>query len=190
MGGKEGRVRDEKKEELKKLWEEDKRLLEEERKKAKEEARKEEIKVEKPVVRLCDATIDGRLRLRHGLLKIKGISHALALAIPYAAGLDPEIRIGNLTDEQLEHLERVIRNPIEYGIPEHMVNRRRDPYDGVSRHVVGNELVLTVKQDIERLKRIRCYRGIRHELGLPVRGQRTRSTFRKGKTVGVQRKKK
>ena len=71
-----------------------------------------------------------------------------------------------------------------------MVNRRRDPYDGVSRHVVGNELVLTVKQDIERLKRIRCYRGIRHELGLPVRGQRTRSTFRKGKTVGVQRKKK
>ena len=44
--------------------------------------------------------------------------------------------------------------------------------------------------DIDKLKKIRCYRGVRHMQGLPVRGQRTRSSFRKsGKTVGVSREK-
>ncbi len=189
MGGKAGRVRDEKKEEEKKRLLEEKKRLEELRKQARAE-RKKEVKVERGVVRLCETTIDGRLKLRHGLLRVKGISHALALAIPYAAGLDPEMRIGNLTDEQIELIEDVVKNPLKYGIPAHMLNRRRDPFDGEDKHLIASDLTIQVKQDIERLKKIRCYRGIRHELGLPVRGQRTRSTFRKGKTVGVQRKKK
>ncbi len=189
MGGKAGRVRDEKKEEEKKLIEEEKKRLEELRKQAKSE-RKKEIKVERGVVRICETTIDGKLKLRHGLLQVKGISHALALAIPYAAGLNPEMRIGNLTDEQVELIEDVVKNPLKYGIPAFMLNRRRDPLDGKDKHLVASDLTVQVRQDIEFLKKIRCYRGIRHELGLPVRGQRTRSTFRKGKTVGVQRKKK
>ncbi len=189
MGGKEGRVRDEKKLEEKKLWEEEKKRLEELRKQAKEELKKE-IKVERGLVRVCETTLDGKLKLRHALLRVKGISHALAAAIPYAAGINPEERIGNLTDEQLELIEDVARNPLKYGIPEFLLNRRRDPYDGKTYHLIASDLTITVKQDIERLKKIRCYRGIRHELGLPVRGQRTRSTFRKGKTVGVQRRKK
>ena len=184
-----GRVRDEKKEEEKRILEEEKKRLQELRKQAARE-RKKEIKVERGVVRICETTIDGKLKLRHGLLKIKGISHALALAIPYAAGIDPNVRIGNLTDEQIELIEDVARNPLKYGIPAHMLNRRRDPFDGEDKHLVASDLTITVRQDIEFLKKIRCYRGIRHELGLPVRGQRTRSRFRKGRTVGVQRKKK
>lgn len=189
MGKGKPRVRDEKKEEEKKRLEEEKRMLEELRKQA-SERKKKEIKVERGVVRICETTIDGKLKLRHGLLKIKGISHSLAPAIIAAANLDPNMRIGNLTDEQIELIENVVKNPLEYGIPEFLLNRRRDPFDGKSKHLVASELEIQVRQDIEFLKKIRCYRGIRHELGLPVRGQRTRSRFRKGKTVGVQRKKK
>jgi small subunit ribosomal protein S13 len=42
--------------------------------------------------------------------------------------------------------------------------------------------------DIKNLRKMKCYRGVRHSLGLPVRGQKTRSNFRKGKTVGVRKK--
>ena len=71
-----------------------------------------------------------------------------------------------------------------------MLNRRKDPVTGEDMHLSESDLTMGVRQDIEFLKKIRAYRGIRHELGLPVRGQRTRSSFRKGRTVGVQRKKK
>lgn len=183
------RVKDEKKEEEKKILEEEKKRMQELRKQAAAKFKKE-IKVERGVVRIGETTIDGKLKLRHGLLKIKGIGQSLARAIPIAVNLDPEMRIGNLTDEQIELIEEAIRNPLKYGIPEYMLNRRRDPFDGKSKHLIASDLDMQIRQDIEFLKKIRCYRGIRHELGLPVRGQRTRSSFRKGQTVGVQRKKK
>jgi small subunit ribosomal protein S13 len=55
--------------------------------------------------------------------------------------------------------------------------------------LTGSELLYYVKEDIEREKRIKSWRGIRHALGLKVRGQRTRTTGRTGITVGVKRKK-
>jgi small subunit ribosomal protein S13 len=187
MGKGKPRVRDEKKEEEKKIMEEEKKRLRELRKTAKE---KKEVKVERHIVRICETNIDGTKKLRQGLLQIKGIGQSLALVIPQAANLDPEMRVGNLTDEQVELLEEVIKNPLKYGIPEFLLNRRKDPFTGEIKHLTASDLIITTKTDIDFLKRIRCYRGIRHELGLPVRGQRTRSTFRKGRTVGVQRRKK
>jgi len=189
VGGKKGRVKDEKKGEEKKLLEEEKKRLAELRKQAAAE-RKKEVKVERGIVRILETTIEGKLKLRHGLLRIKGIGQSLAPVIPLAAGLDPEMRIGNLTDEQIEKIEDVIKNPLKYGIPAFLLNRRRDPATGEDMHLSESDLTMGVRQDIELLKKIRAYRGIRHELGLPVRGQRTRSSFRKGRTVGVQRKKK
>lgn len=55
--------------------------------------------------------------------------------------------------------------------------------------MVGAELIYFVKEDIEREKRIKSWRGVRHALGLKVRGQRTRTTGRLGVTVGVRKKK-
>ena len=57
--------------------------------------------------------------------------------------------------------------------------------------MITNELIFSKEQDIKFLRRIRCYKGVRHALGLPVRGQRTRSNFRKnkGKAMGVKRAK-
>jgi small subunit ribosomal protein S13 len=141
------------------------------------------------IVRLVEVDIPGEKKIRNALLHVKGIGHSLAKAIPLAAGLDPEIMIGSLNDEQLKKLEDVIKNPLKYNIPYHMLNRRFDPITGEHKHLTGSELVFTVKSDIDLMKKIRSYKGIRHELGLPVRGQRTRTSFRKGMIVGVSRKK-
>lgn len=89
----------------------------------------------------------------------------------------------------MHKLEDIMANPQKYNIPSWMFNRRKDPEKGVTVHLTTSQLELTEKNDIDRMKKIKCYKGIRHILGQPVRGQRTRSSFRKNGTVGVQRTK-
>ena len=165
----------------------------------KKETKKKEVKVPEKkkakviegvrgIVRVAEADIRGERKVGIALLRVKGVGQSLARAIPIAVGIDPHVMIGSLEDEQLKKLEDAVKNPIKYGIPYHMVNRRRDPRTGEDIHLVSSELRFTVKSDIDSLKKIRAYRGIRHELGLPSRGQRTRASFRKGKRVGVMKK--
>ncbi len=65
----------------------------------------------------------------------------------------------------------------------------RDFYTGENRHLFSQDVALVNEEDINLMRKIRCYRGIRHETGQKVRGQRTKSTGRTGTTVGVKRKK-
>ncbi|MFQ6021005.1 MAG: 30S ribosomal protein S13 [Candidatus Aenigmatarchaeota archaeon] len=158
-------------------------------KKEKPKKIKKAIEGVRGIVRIAEKDLDGQKKVRIALLGVKGIGKTLAWAIPNAAGIDPEIMLGKLSEEDVKKLEDAVRSPEKYGIPVHMLNRRIDPETGENKHIVSSELVLTRKFDIDILKKIRSYRGIRHELGLPVRGQRTRSSFRKGAIVGVSRKK-
>lgn len=140
------------------------------------------------IVRLAGCDIDGSLKLPHALIKIKGIGHSLAHAIVKVSRLDPNKQIGYLSNEDLAALESIIKDPVKYGVMPYMVNRQRDPQTGENRHLVGSDLELQIKMDIEFMKKIKCWKGIRHALGLKVRGQRTRTTGRKGITVGVTKK--
>lgn len=140
------------------------------------------------ILRVAETDIRGERKIGVAIQKVKGIGKSLSRSIAIAAGLDPNAMIGSLSDEQLQKLEEVIKDPINHGIPYHMLNRRRDPLTGQDRHLVSSELRFTNKSDIDFMRKFRMYRGIRHELGLPVRGQRTRSSFRKGKRVGVMKK--
>ncbi|HDM26795.1 MAG TPA: 30S ribosomal protein S13, partial [Candidatus Bathyarchaeota archaeon] len=142
------------------------------------------------IVRMADTDLDGSQKVAYALTKIKGVGIRLAGAIVRAAGVNPEERLGNLTDEEIERLEDAIRNPLKYGIPPYLLNRQRDPTTGKDLHLIGADLTLQVKADIDLMKKIKCWKGVRHSLGLKVRGQRTRTTGRKGATVGVRRKKK
>ena len=167
-------------------------------KKKKEEKKKEVVKEKKVkkkviegvrgIVRVAEVDLDGNKKLRNSLLGVQGIGKSLANAIPVAAGLDSEAFLGSLTDEQIKKLEDVMRNPLKYGIPKHMINRRLDPLTGGDKHLVSSQLRFSVKSDIDFMRKIRCYKGIRHESGLPVRGQRTRTSFRGGRAVGVAKK--
>ncbi len=140
------------------------------------------------IIRIAGTDIDGSLKTSYGLAEIKGIGVNTAYAICRRLGIDPEMRIGYLTDEEIKRIEDAIANPIGYGLPSWIVNRRKDYITGKDMHLIGSELIFYVKQDIEREKKIKSWRGIRHMFGLKVRGQRTRTTGRLGLTVGVRKK--
>ena len=143
-------------------------------------------KKEKKIVRLLDTDIDSVLSVERGIQKIKGIGPMFAHAVCVATGIDPKTRFESLNEENLKKIENSIKNP---SVPRWLLNRRKDIKTGKDVHIVASDVNLRVREDIDLLKKIRSYRGIRHELGLPVRGQRTRSSFTKNKTVGVVKKK-
>jgi small subunit ribosomal protein S13 len=140
---------------------------------------------EKKLVRFMEAVLDGNLASERALRNIKGIGHSFSKVVCYTAGIDPKKKLGDLSPDELASLEKHIRNP---EMPAWMINRRKDPETGKNIHLVGNTLDFSRREDINVMKRMRSYKGIRHEQGQPVRGQRTRSTFRTKKTVGVMKK--
>jgi len=145
----------------------------------------------KHVVRLVTADVDGNKHLLYGLAKVKGVSYMYANAVCRALGLDVTQKVGYLSDETIEKLNDAVKNPAKYGIPGWLFNRRRDLETGEDLHLIGGDLDFAKSQDIKRLRKLKNYRGVRHALGLPVRGQRTKSNFRKnkGRGPGVRRKK-
>lgn len=143
------------------------------------------------IVRFLAKDIDGSLPVRRALRKIPGISFMTANAILQKTGADGYRKLGDLGDEEVKKLEAFVKE-LEKGsaqLPKWLVNRRKDPGSGADVHAYGSGLQLKKMEDINLLKRMRAYKGIRHELGQPVRGQRTRSSFRTQKTVGVAKKK-
>jgi small subunit ribosomal protein S13 len=141
------------------------------------------------VVRILETDVSGELPLLYGLTEVKGVGYNLAYAICKVLNLDPYMKTGFLTDSEVESIEKAVKDPASLWIPTWMYNRRKDYATGVDIHLYGAQLIYYAKEDIEREKRIKSWRGIRHALGLKVRGQRTRTTGRTGITVGVKRKK-
>ncbi|MBD3193512.1 MAG: 30S ribosomal protein S13 [Candidatus Lokiarchaeota archaeon] len=132
--------------------------------------------------------VDGNAKVEYGLTQIKGVGKRFAQAVVRSANVDPSLRIGAIPEKDLNQLEEIIMNP-EGHLPHFLLNRRKDLVRGSDRHILSNELEITVKRDIDRMKRMKSYKGIRHQRGLKVRGQRTKSTGRHGLVIGVQRKK-
>lgn len=145
---------------------------------------------EKVFFRKLRSQVDGNAKVEHGLTLITGVGRRFAQAIVKVARIDHNLRIGAISEKELNQIEEIILNPIENGIPSWMVNRPKDLRTGEDLHIIGNKLEITVKRDIDRMKKIKSYKGVRHHLRLKVRGQRTRSTGRHGLVVGVVRRKK
>ena len=140
----------------------------------------------KGIIRIASVDIFGDKSVYNGLKKIKGVSFMFSNAICNYLDLDRNKKIGTLTEEEVKKIESLLQHPNE--LPLWLLNRRKDPETGKELHLTSSALLLSKEFDIKRLKKIRSYRGIRHALGQPVRGQRTRSHFRTGVSVGVQRK--
>ena len=140
------------------------------------------------IIRVARTDIDGSAKIGTALSAVKGVGQRLSRILVTAAGLNPEQRAGFITDEDIAKLEEILKEPQKFGIPKWMVNRRKDMATGQDKHVIGADLDFQLKMDVDYLMKTKCWRGIRHGLGLKVRGQRTRCTGRKGRTVGVTRK--
>lgn len=163
-----------------------------ERKGAPKEGKKEapKAKEEGPeirhIVRIADTDLDGNRSVQYGLTGIKGISRRVAKIISLNSGLDPIATLGYLNDADIDKLKSSVDN-ISTVLPTWMMNKQNNILTGEDRQLLGTDVLLSRNEDINLMKKVRSYKGLRHERGLRVRGQRTRSTGRKGRTVGVTR---
>jgi len=140
------------------------------------------------ILRIIGTDADGTLKASYALTKIKGISLNLANAILKKAEINPDTRAGFLTEAEVETIEKIINEPTRHGLPSWLLNRRKDLETGKDTHLISADLVLRTKMDIEKLKEVKSWRGYRHAYGLKVRGQRTKTTGRAGKALGVKKK--
>jgi len=143
----------------------------------------------KQIIRIINSDIPGGKQVYDALTKISGVSYSLSSAICNVMNFDKYRKVGTLSQEEVKKIEDILKNPSKHNLPHYLFNRRKDPETGQDTHLITVDLKLTKEMDIKKLKRIRAYKGIRHALGLPVRGQKTRSHFRKGRSIGVQKKK-
>jgi len=124
------------------------------------------------MARLLGVEIPNEKRIEASLPYIYGIGRTTAKKILEEAGVDPDIRTGQLSEEQLAKIANAITN------------------GGV---MIEGDLRRDIQGHLKRITSINCYRGYRHRRGLPVRGQRTSTNARtrkgKRKTVGVMRSK-
>ena len=141
------------------------------------------------IVRVANTDIDGHKPVYIGLARIKGVGRTLANAICAKTGVEPTARLGNIGKEDVKKLNDVASN-LSSNFPAWLLNRRRNYVTGKDEHVIAADLQFSRQADIRQMQKTRSYKGIRHGKGLPVRGQRTKSNFRrnKGKGLGVVKK--
>jgi small subunit ribosomal protein S13 len=122
------------------------------------------------MARIAGVDLPRNKRIEIGLTYIYGIGPSAARSIVATAGIDPERRVQDLNDEEVNRLRRTIEND----------------------HKVEGSLRTETSMNIKRLMDIGCYRGLRHRRGLPVRGQRTHTNARthKGARRAIAGKKK
>ena len=151
----------------------------------------EETKDFKHIVRIANTDLDGNKPIAHALRKIKGVGFGFASAICSVTSVQKEKKTGVLSEQEIKKLDSAIRDPASVKIPLWMLNRRKDYETGEDKHIITGNLDFVKDNDIKRLKKIKSNRGMRHAWRLPLRGQRTRSNFRKNKgkgSLGVKKK--
>ncbi|OMH79418.1 40S ribosomal protein S18 [Zancudomyces culisetae] len=141
------------------------------------------------IIRLLNTNVDGKQKIVYALTAIKGVGRRYSTMVCKKADVDLEKRAGDMTSEELERLVTIIQNPLQYKIPTWFVNRQKDIVTGKFSHLVSNGVDNALREDLERIKKIRLHRGLRHAWGHRVRGQHTKTTGRHGRTVGVSKKK-
>jgi len=140
------------------------------------------------IIRIAGADLDGSQTVVYALTNIRGVGIGLANSILKKAGIKAETRVGFLSEADVKKIEDIIEKPAKYGVPSWLLNRQKDIETGTDLHLTGSDLALQTKTDIDQMKNIRSWKGFRHAHGLKVRGQRTKTTGRKGKAMGVKKK--
>jgi small subunit ribosomal protein S13 len=139
------------------------------------------------IVRLAGSDLDGTRATALAITGVRGVGPRIAEVACRLAGVSPSEMIGNVPEAAVDGLELVLSD-LPTKIPSWMINHVSDPTTGETHHFFGADLDTTRRDDVNRMKMIRSYRGVRHERGQKVRGQRTRSNGRTGMAAGVMKK--
>ena len=180
----EGNVKEQQVKEVSEVKKEEKPKQEDKKKQKKKAEHKDDFKY---IVRIANTDIDGEKTVLMGLTQIKGIGRHMATLIADDSKLDRNKKFGDLSDSEIDKI-RVSLEKIPEIAPSWMLNHRKDMDSGKDIHLLSSEIDLKLRDDINLLKMIRSYRGIRHEVGLRVRGQRTKANNRRGLALGVSKK--
>ena len=135
-------------------------------------------------VRIGQTDLDGTQSVERALTDMSGVGRRVARIIADRAGVDRRELLGGLDEETIDEIVDLVEGYAEE-VPEWLTNHQNDFFDGETTHEVGNDLEMTRRQDINRMKMIDSYKGVRHKRGQKVRGQRTKSTGRTEGTIGV-----
>ncbi len=141
----------------------------------------------KHILRIAGKDIEGGKKLIVALSEIKGVGYNFAQVLIQSLNINPNMRVGLLTENDIREIEQAISNPARAGIPQWYLNRRKNMDDGSNNHMITSDLDFAASNDIEREKLVMSWRGYRHMFGLRVRGQCTRTTGRRGGAVGVKK---
>lgn len=142
------------------------------------------------IIRVLNTNLNGTVKAPFALTAVRGVGRRFATLACKKAEVNVHKRAGELTAAELEQLMVIVANPRTFKVPDWFLNRQRDPKDGASSQVTSSALDTKMRDDLERLKKIRNHRGLRHYWGLRVKGQHTKTTGRRGRTVGVGGRKK
>ena len=141
----------------------------------------------KHILRIAGKDIEGGKKLIVALSEIKGVGYNFAQVLIQSLNINPNMRVGFLSENDIREIEQAISNPARAGIPQWYLNRRKNMDDGSNNHMITSDLDFAASNDIEREKLVMSWRGYRHMFGLRVRGQCTRTTGRRGGAVGVKK---
>jgi len=136
-------------------------------------------------VRIGQTDLDGTKSVERSLSGMAGIGRRAARVIARKADIDRTATLGRLEEDEIDRIVDLVEGYSDE-VPDWLTNRRRDFYSGETTHETGNDLDMSRRHDVNRMKMIRSYRGVRHQRGQKVRGQRTQSTGRTEGTVGVK----
>jgi small subunit ribosomal protein S18e len=142
------------------------------------------------ILRVQNTNIDGNIKITNAMCAIRGMGRRYTDLVLKKAEVDRSKRAGQITEDELDRIQTTMTQPKNFKIPVWFLNRRRDWRDGKDMQCLSNNLDNKLREDIERMKKIRLHRGIRHWWGLPVKGQKTKTSGRHGRTVGVVSRKK
>lgn len=137
------------------------------------------------IVRIIGNDIPGDKKVLIGLTQIRGVGRSFATAIIDKLGISTALSMGFMADADVKRIETLLKDPAKAGFPLWFLNRRKDIETGEDKHLLISDIEFTVRSDVEREKDLGSWRGYRYTYGLKVRGQRTRTTGRKGGAVGV-----
>ena len=130
------------------------------------------------ILRVLNTNVNGKEKIMYALTAIKGIGRRFSAISLKKAEVDLKKRAGELSAEELEAVMNIVANPREYKIPDWFLNRQKDIKTGTYSQLVSSQLDTKLREDLERMKKIRNHRGLRHYWGFTVRGQHTCTTGR------------
>merc|ERR1711957_127264 len=121
------------------------------------------------ILRMQNTNVDGKVKVMFALRVIQGIGRRFSNLVCKVANIDLNRRAGELNQAEMDKIADVLAKPLDYGIPKWFLNRQRCIKDGTYSQLISNNCATRLREDLERMKKMRLHRGLRHWWGIKVR---------------------